>query len=140
MQFMQKSRLAITVIFFYLLFIHPGFLQAKQESYNKPGGNRPLIEKVIIDYGAMEILIFGQHLRGDVDPELSLSSFPIALSDNDQGAVEMVIAILPEWCEDGDHLLVLKTELGTSSYELHISTPNAQCSNEHPADFVSSCG
>jgi hypothetical protein len=77
----------------------------------------------------MEILIFGQYLRGDVEPEISLSSLPIPLSVNDTGAVDKVIAILPEWYEDGDHLLVLTTESGTSSYNLDISTPNVQCNN-----------
>lgn len=133
---MHKSRLVITVMLFCLIFVHANSLQAKQKSYNKPGANRPLIEKVVIDYGAMEILIFGIHLRGDVDPELSLSGLPIALSNNDTGAVDMVIAILPEWCEDGDHLLVLKTELGTSSYDLNIITPNAQCTNKYPVRKV----
>lgn len=136
MQFMQKSRFVVAVVVLCLTFFYANCLQAKLGNSNKPGANKPLIEKVFIDYGAMEILIFGQYLRGDVDPEVSLSSLPIALSANDPGAVDEVIAILPEWYEDGGHLLVLTTEYGTSSYDLNISTPNAQCTNKSLEGFA----
>jgi hypothetical protein len=131
MQFMQKSRFFVTVVVLCLTFVYANCIQAKPENNNKTWANKPLIEKVFVEYGAMEILIFGQYLRGDVDPEISLSSLPIALSANDTGAVGEVIAILPEWYEDGRHLLVLTTESGTSSFDLNISTPDAQCTNKY---------
>ena len=140
MQFMQKSRFVVAVVVLCLTFVYANCLQAKPENYNKPWANKPLIEKVYVDYGAMEILIFGQYLRGDVDPEVSLSSLPIALSANDTGAVGEVITILPEWYEDGRHLLVLTTESGTSSFDLNFSTPNAQCSNKYLEGCTIYCG
>lgn len=130
MQYMQKSRFVIVAVLCFL-FISADSLQAKPGNSNNAKLNKPLIEKVVVDFNNMEILIFGQYLRGDVDPEISLSSLPIPLSVNDTGAVDKVIAILPEWYEDGDHLLVLTTESGTSSYNLDISTPNVQCNNKY---------
>lgn len=130
MQYMQKSRFVIVAVLC-LLFISADSLQAKPGNSNNAKLNKPLIEKVVVDFNNMEILIFGQYLRGDVEPEISLSSLPIPLSVNDTGAVDKVIAILPEWYEDGDHLLVLTTESGTSSYNLDISTPNVQCNNKY---------
>jgi hypothetical protein len=117
------------------IFVYADCLQAKPEKFNKPGVNKPLIKKVFVHYDAMEILIFGQYLRGDVDPEISLSSLPISLSINDTGEVNVVIAILPEWYEDGKHLLKITTESGTSSVDLNISTPNAQCNNKYLDGF-----
>lgn len=137
MQYMQKSRFVIVAVLCFL-FVSADSLQAKPGNSNNAKLNKPLIEKVVVDFNNMEILIFGQYLRGDVDPEISLSSLPIPLSVNDTGAVDKVIAILPEWYEDGDHLLVLTTESGTSSYNLDISTPNVQCNNKYlNIDFVS---
>jgi hypothetical protein len=134
---MQKSRFFIVAVLCFL-FVSADSLQAKPGNSNNAKLNKPLIEKVVVDFNNMEILIFGQYLRGDVDPEISLSSLPIPLSVNDTGAVDKVIAILPEWYEDGDHLLVLTTESGTSSYNLDISTPNVQCNNKYlNIDFVS---
>ncbi len=122
MQFTQKNRFVVAVSVFCLTFIFVDCLQAKPENLNKP-----LIEQVFVDYSAMEILIFGQNLRGQAEPRISLSSLPISLSANDKGAIDAVIAILPDWYEDGDHLLVLTTEAGTSIYNLKISSPNVQC-------------
>lgn len=137
MQYMQKSRFVIVAVLCFL-FISADSLQAKPGNSNNAKLNKPLIEKVVVDFNNMEILIFGQYLRGAVEPEISLSSLPIPLSVNDTGAVDKVIAILPEWYEDGDHLLVLTTESGTSSYNLDISTPNVQCNNKYlNIDFVS---
>ena len=137
MQYMQKSRFFIVAVLCFL-FVSADSLQAKPGNSNNAKLNKPFIEKVVVDFNNMEILIFGQYLRGDVDPEISLSSLPIPLSVNDTGAVDKVIAILPEWYEDGDHLLVLTTESGTSSYNLDISTPNVQCNNKYlNIDFVS---
>ncbi len=136
MQFMQKSRFVVIVVVLCLTFVYAEFLQAKQGNSNNPGVNKPQIEKVFVDYGAMEILIFGQYLRGNVGPEISLSSLPIALSTNDTGADDEVIAILPEWYEDGVHLLVLTTESGTSSFDLNINTPRAQCTNKYLERFA----
>lgn len=130
MQYMQKSRFVIVAVLCFL-FISADSLQAKPGNSNNAKLNKPLIEKVVVDFNNMEILIFGQYLRDAVDPEISLSSLPIPLSVNDTGAVDKVIAILPEWYEDGDHLLVLTTESGTSSYNLDISTPNIQCNNKY---------
>ena len=130
MQYMQKSRFVIVAVLCFL-FISADSLQAKPGNSNNAKLNKPLIEKVVVDFNNMEILIFGQYLRDAVDPEISLSSLPIPLSVNDTGAVDKVIAILPEWYEDGDHLLVLTTESGTSSYNLDISTPNVQCNNKY---------
>ena len=130
MQYMQKSRFVIVAVLCFL-FISADTLQAKPGNSNNAKLNKPLIEKVVVDFNNMEILIFGQYLRDAVDPEISLSSLPIPLSVNDTGAVDKVIAILPEWYEDGDHLLVLTTESGTSSYNLDISTPNVQCNNKY---------
>jgi hypothetical protein len=140
MQFMQKSRFVEAVMVLCLTFVYANCLQAKPENYNKPWTNMPLIEKVFVDYGAMEILIFGKYLRGDVDPEISLSSLSIDLSANDTGAIGEVIAILPEWYEDGRHLLVLTTKYGTSSFNLNISTPNAQCTNKYLDGYMIYCG
>jgi len=140
MQSMQKSRFVVAVVVLCLTFVYANCLQAKPENYNKPWTNMPLIEKVFVDYGAMEILIFGKYLRGDVDPEISLSSLPIDLSANDTGAIGEVIAILPEWYEDGRHLLVLTTKYGTSSFNLNISTPNAQCTNKYLDGYMIYCG
>jgi len=137
MQYMQKSSFFIVAVLCFL-FISADSLQAKPGNSNNAKLNKPLIEKVVVDFNNMEILIFGQYLRDAVEPEISLSSLPIPLSVNDTGAVDKVIAILPEWYEDGDHLLVLTTESGTSSYNLDISTPNVQCNNKYlNIDFVS---
>jgi hypothetical protein len=146
---MQKSRFFIVAVLCFL-FISADSLQAKPGNSNNAKLNKPLIEKVVVDFNNMEILIFGQYLRDAVEPEISLSSLPIPLPEislsslpiplsvNDTGAVDKVIAILPEWYEDGDHLLVLTTESGTSSYNLDISTPNVQCNNKYlNIDFVS---
>ncbi|MCK5468153.1 MAG: hypothetical protein KAI99_06590 [Cyclobacteriaceae bacterium] len=128
---MQKNRFVVAMVVLCLTFVFANHPQAKPGNYNEPGSNKPRIEKVFVDYDAMEILIFGQYLRDDVDPDLSLSSLPIALSVNDPGTINEVIAILPEWCEDGEYLLVLTTESGTSSFDLNINIPNAQCSNKY---------
>ncbi len=128
---MQKSRFIVAAVVLCFIFVSADTLQAKPGNSNKAKGNKPLIGNVVVDFSNMEILIFGQYLRGAVDPEISLSSLPIPLSVNDTGAVDMVIAILPEWYEDGDHVLVLTTESGTSSYHLDISTPNVQCNNKY---------
>jgi hypothetical protein len=140
MHFIHKTRFIVVVVVLCLTFVYANCLQAEPGNYSKPWANIPRIEKVFVDYGAMEILIFGQYLRGDADPEISLSSLPIALSANDTGAFGEVIATLPEWYEDGRHLLVLTTESGTSSFDLNIITPNAQCTNKYLQGFASNCG
>ncbi len=122
MLYMRRSGFIAAFVVLCFTFVSADTLPAK------PGNsNTPLIEKVVVDFDTMEILIFGQYLRGGVDPEISLSSLPIPLSVNDTGAADKVVAILPEWYEDGDYILVLTTESGTSSFHLDISTPNIQC-------------
>jgi hypothetical protein len=120
MHFRIKSRLIAVVVVVCLTFVYANCLQAKPNNPNSPKVNTPVIEKVVVDFDYMEILIFGQYLRGDIDPEIFLSGLPIVLSDSDTGAVEEVIAVLPEWYEDGGHLLVLMTESGASSFDLTI--------------------
>jgi hypothetical protein len=120
MHFRIKSRLIAVVVVVCLTFVYANCLQAKPNNPNSPKVNTPVIEKVVVDFDYMEILIFGQYLRGDIDPEIFLSGLPIVLSDSDTGAVEEVIAVLPEWYGDGGHLLVLMTESGASSFDLTI--------------------